>query len=328
MSPASVDHALVSIVLPTYNRAHVLAHAMRSVLSQTYDNIELIIVDDNSQDDTAKVVRSFDDARIRYVRNEENLKLPRGLNKGFSLAKGGFLTWTSDDNMYASNAIEKMVAQLRRGTCDFVYADYYHFSELDEKTGEPLDVRHIKLPPVLRPEKGNAVGACFLYTRAAYEAVGLYDPELFLVEDYDYFIRIQKRFRAEHIAEPLYYFRRHDEALYCSRYAEVKAADVLVRCKNGLLDNEAAADVCAELVTRDVGGLRNPLLRGAYSFVQKVSFRLTKQYENLVRRYVLWKIRASVSKVLEGFASKSLTFREAKDALREIMQRVATLEYK
>ena len=189
---------------------------------------------------------------------------------------------------------------------DFVYADYYHFSELDEKTGEPLDARHIKLPPVLRPEKGNAVGACFLYTRAAYEAVGLYDPELFLVEDYDYFIRIQKRFRAEHIAEPLYYFRRHDEALYCSRYAEVKAADVLVRCKNGLLDNEAAADVCAELVTRDVGGLRNPLLRGAYAFVRKVSFRLTKQYEKLSEDTM--EDQASVSKVLEGFVSKSLPF--------------------
>src|SRR5438552_12056161 len=164
MSDIPVDQALVSIVLPTYNRAHLLAHAIRSVLCQTYGNIELIIVDDNSQDNTPDVVRLFDDARIRYVRNDENLKLPRGLNKGFSLSKGDFLTWTSDDNMYASTAIEKMIALLQGGTCDFVFADYFHFSDLNETTGEPLDAQHIKLPPVLRLENGNAVGACFLYT--------------------------------------------------------------------------------------------------------------------------------------------------------------------
>lgn len=328
MKQSRAQHFLVSIVLPTYNRAYLLAHAIRSVLAQTYRNFELIVVDDNSQDDTPDIVRSFSDPRIRYVRNEENLKLPRGLNKGFALSMGAFLTWTSDDNFYATDAIEKMVQVLAEGNCDFVYADYFHFSDLDSTGTKPVDVHHIKQPEVLRLEEGNAVGACFLYTRDVYNQVGAYDPELFLVEDYDYWIRIQKQFRVCHILEPLYYFRRHDDALFCSRYAEVKAADVLVRYKNGLLDTGSAKDACIGLIMRDVDGLRNPLLRTAYKSVQSKSFRLTNAFRALIRAYVKWKIAAKVSGVLQGFTSQALTFRQAKDALREVMQGVSTLEYK
>ena len=107
-----MSEPLVSIVLPTYNRAHLLGHAIRSVLAQMYRNLELIVVDDNSKDDTPSVVRSFDDARIRCVRNDPNLKLPAALNRGFSLARGELLTWTSDDNLYAPAAIGKMAAAL------------------------------------------------------------------------------------------------------------------------------------------------------------------------------------------------------------------------
>ena len=159
MSASPAEGPLVSVVLPTYNRAPILGHAIRSVLDQTCRDFELIVVDDNSKDNTGEVVRSFDDPRIRYVRNEENLKLPRGLNKGFSLSRGKFLTWTSDDNLYAPPALERMAAVLAQGTCDFVYADYFHFSDLDEASGTPRDTQRINLPPVLKLEERNAVGA-------------------------------------------------------------------------------------------------------------------------------------------------------------------------
>ena len=319
---------LVSIVLPTYNRAHLLGHAIRSVLAQTHRNLELIVIDDNSSDGTPDVVRALDDPRIRYVRNDTNLKLPRGLNKGFALASGDFLTWTSDDNLYTVNAIERMVAVLQGGGCDFVFADYFHFSDLDASSGEPLDATHIRLPEVLRLEASNAVGACFLYTRTLYQEIGDYDPELFLVEDYDYFMRIQKRFRICHIPEPLYYFRRFDESLYCSRYAEVKASDVLVRFKNGLLDRAQATSACTDLIVKDIGGLRSPVLRAAYPVVRSTSYRLTNAYEHFIRMYVRWKISAKVASVLEDFNAKALSFRQAKDAIQSILQQVGTVEYK
>ena len=323
-----MNEDLISIVLPTFNRAHLLGHAMRSVLAQTHRNLELIVVDDNSSDSTSDVVRSFDDSRIRYVRNEANLKLPRGLNKGFALANGDFLTWTSDDNLYAVNALERMATALRSGSCDFVFADYFHFSDLDPSSGEPLDAKHVHLPDVPRLEESNTVGACFLYTRALYREIGEYDAELFLVEDYDYFMRIQKRFGMCHIPEPLYYFRRFDESLFCSRFAEVQAAGVLVKFKNGLLDKAQAIAACADLIAKDVGGLRSRLLRAVYPVVRRSSFRLTNEYKRLIRMYVMWRISGKVDAVLERFASKAVSFRQAKEALQRIMQQVGTVEYK
>jgi len=318
---------LVSVVLPTYKRAHLLAQAIRSVLDQTHTHLELIVVDDNSPDDTAAVVQSFDDPRIRYVKNDPNLKLPRALNRGFALARGDYLTWTSDDNLFIENAIEKMVNRLQAGDCDFVYADYYLFSEQDAE-GRPLDVHHDKLPDSMQLEKGNHIGACFLYTRKVYEEIGDYDPELFLVEDYDYFIRVARRFRFCHIPEALYYFRRDDNTLYLSRFGEVKASDVLVRYKNRILSADGLLDAVVAILLRNIDGLTNPILRLPYRAVCRISFRLTKIHEKWVTRYLHRQLSARVRKILQEYDAAKMTFGQARDNLKDLMQAAGKIEYK
>jgi|APLak6261659701_1056019.scaffolds.fasta_scaffold00493_2 glycosyltransferase involved in cell wall biosynthesis len=327
MSENMFDKSLVSIVLPTYKRAHVLPCAIRSVLNQTYTNLELIIVDDNSPDDTSSVVESFNDSRIRYVRNDPNLKLPRALNRGFSLACGEYLTWTSDDNIYAANAIEKMVDAMKTENCDFVYADYYHFADLDTNS-QPIAPLHIRLPSQVQLERGNHIGACFLYTRKLYEKIGDYDPELFLVEDYDYAMRIAKRFKMAHIPEPLYYFRRDDDTLYCSRFCEVNASDVLVRYKNELLDEQTALDAIITIVLGNIEGLKQPLLRWAYPMVKNISYRLTVLHKSIATVYLRWCLRGRVVGVLNEYRTGRATFKEARDMLMAIMQHFGTIEYK
>lgn len=324
---ASTKQPLVSIVLPTYKRAHVLPHAIGSVLSQSYSNWELIVVDDNSPDETPQVVKTFDDARIRYVRNDPNLKLPRALNKGFSLANGDYLTWTSDDNMYGAEAIEKMVALLQAGDCDFVYTDYFLFTDLDAE-GKAMNPQHDRLARTLQLEKGNHIGACFMYTRKLYASVGDYDPELFLVEDYDYFMRAAKNFSFCHIAEPLYFFRRHDDALYCSRFCEVKASDVLVRYKNQLLDEQAVLDAVVAIILRNVDGLKQPLLNWTYRMVNHRSFRLTQLHKRMTADYLRRNLRADVAHLLGDYRSGKKSFKDARDALCTAMQNFGTIEYR
>lgn len=318
---------LVSVVLPTYKRARLLGHSIRSVLAQTHRNLELIVVDDCSPDDTEAVVRSFADPRIVYVRNGANLKLPRSLNAGFERARGAYLTWTSDDNMYAPDALREMVEALSDGGCDFVFADYYEFADLDEQTGAALDYRHRKLPDSGAVENGNRIGACFMYTRRVYEAVGPYDPELFLVEDYDYFMRISRRFAMRHIARPLYYFRRHDDSLYLSRFCEVKAADVLVRYRNGFLNEAEALRVAVELVVKNIERLRNPVLRRAYLALRDTSYRLTLAYKRLVARYVARRLEPELRDILHRFGMQQMPFKDAKALLERLLQRMATIQY-
>jgi glycosyltransferase involved in cell wall biosynthesis len=304
----------------------LLAHAIRSVLSQSYEDLELIVVDDNSPDDTRAVVATFNDPRIRYVRNEPNLKLPRALNRGFSLARGQYLTWTSDDNLYAPTAIERMANELRIGKADFVYADYWLFSDTDAE-GRPLATQLDKLPDQLQLVKGNHIGACFMYTRKLYEAVGDYDPELFLVEDYDYFIRAARRFRFHHIPEALYYFRRDDNTLYLSRFCEVKASDMLVRFKNGFLDEDGVVSAMLDLITRHPERLANPLLRRSFLMLGPLSYRLTQRLKGAARSYLYGRLQPVVCADLKRYRNGESTFRQSRDALVQLMQRHAAIAY-
>lgn len=318
---------LVSIVLPTYNRAHLLPYAIRSVLNQSYQNLELIVVDDNSSDGTLGVVESFADPRIRYLRNEPNLKLPRALNRGFALSEGAYLTWTSDDNLFVKTAIERMVEVIHSGECDFVYTDYFLFTEQNDN-GRPQDPIHERLPGKLQLEKGNHIGACFLYSREVYEEVGNYDPELFLVEDYDYWMRIANRFKMCHIPDPLYFFRRDNATLFCSRYCEVKSADVLVRNKNGLMSDEGLLDSVISLLIQDMDNLRIPLLRRSFCLVRGVSWRLTQWQQDFSRWYLRRRLRPDVMALLDEYRSGRTSFSEAKSTLRDIMNRLGKVEYR
>lgn len=317
----------VSIVLPTYNRAHVLPLAIRSVLDQDFRDFELIIVNDNASDNTEEVVRSFEDPRIRYYRNDPNLKLPRTLNRGFSLAHGKYLTWTSDDNMFAPAAIGAMVAELDSGKADFVFADYEEFADTGPED-RPLTGRSVKLPDQPDMAKGNSIGACFMYTREVYKHIGDYDPELFLNEDYDYWMRIARQFRLQHIPRSLYYFRRNEESLYCSRFAEVRAGSLLVRYKNKYLNAERVLQGLVELVVANLDKQRNPLLRYSFILCHKTSYRLTNNFRDYMQNLLTKLLRPKVQLILDHYDAKTIGFNDARKSLSELTNKKAAIEYR
>lgn len=203
---------LVSIVLPVYNGARFLRESIDSVLHQTYTNWELLILDDCSTDETSAISMEYTgiDSRIRYYRNEKNLRLPGNLNRGFSLSAGEYLTWTSDDNLFRPTALERMVDVLgSNASVDLVYASY----QIIDEHGAPKQVFAADPNGQDHILGSNVVGACFMYTRKVYEQVGDYDADLFLVEDFDYWQRVMMKFRAMPIAEVLYDYRWHDASL-------------------------------------------------------------------------------------------------------------------
>ena len=217
---AGAPDALVSIVLPTYNGSKYIRQSIRSCLAQSYRNFELIVVDDGSRENIAAIVAEFDDSRIRYVRHEKNKGLPETLNTGFRQATGALLTWTSDDNYYAPDAIERMAGFLRRHRAvSFVYTSMH----IIDDDGAPM---HPPLRPALPPDElraQNCVGACFLYTREVYRDIGDYSRAAVLVEDYDYWVRVSKRFRMQRLFAPLYYYRHHAGSL-TSQHGSEKVA--------------------------------------------------------------------------------------------------------
>jgi len=213
-----MEEKKVSIVLPVYNGAEYLAESIESVIAQTYANWELIIVNDCSTDDSIAIASDYaaKDARIKVFTNPQNLKLPKTLNAGFEHASGVYYTWTSDDNKYKPNALRIMVENLEKNPdAVMVYANY-----------TTIDSGGIAIGLVDEPEPkymftGNVVGACFLYRADAAHKVGLYDANLFLAEDYDYWIRLYEVGKVLHIKDDLYCYRIHGKSLTETRRNQV-----------------------------------------------------------------------------------------------------------
>jgi glycosyltransferase involved in cell wall biosynthesis len=291
-SPADVP--LVSIVLPTYNGARYLRQSLDSCLHQTYANLEVIVVDDGSSDETGQIIGACTDGRLRYLRHVTNCGLPCALNTGFAQATGQYLTWTSDDNLFLPEAIETMVRFAQAGPHAFVFCDYYRFQGEGPAEGAVL----VRLPDDPPLDQGNCIGYCFLYSRQVKDRIGDYDPRMRLAEDYDYWIRISKQFPLAHLAEPLYLTRFHDNSLYATRYWEVKVIDFLLRLKHGILDTPEVARLFIHLVAskrRRLGRVRRPLAQLL--------------------------LGTRVERILAGFRHGQADFEATKHRLQRILQR-------
>ncbi len=254
---------MVSIVLPVYNGEDYIEEAVESVLAQSYKNWELLIVNDCSTDRTGELAEAYArrDPRIRVICNEENQRLPRSLNIGFRQAKGDLFTWTSDDNRYKETAIAVMAGFLEENPdCGFVCCDMEYIDEAGKVTGKAsIGVKGLS--------SDNPIGACFLYTRQAAECAGEYDPDMFLVEDYDYWIRLSKGCRLCHIPQCLYQYRFHGGSLTMTRDSQIQKQ--LFRLRMRELDY---------LISRGEEEERELLFVGLWSYHRETANQLRKRF--------------------------------------------------
>ncbi len=217
----------VSIVLPCYNGADFLSQSIDSVLAQTYRDWELILVNDCSKDNSLEIMRQYaeKDERIIVVDNEVNKKLPATLNVGFARASGQYLTWTSHDNKMGKSMLEEFVAYLdEHADVGLVTANYAAF----DNTGKILYEVSMEDPEGRLPHH-NTICYAFMYRREVMETIGGYDENLFLIEDYDYWIRIWQKFKIGKIDKVLYYTCVNEVTLTASRKKEIARRLLWVR---------------------------------------------------------------------------------------------------
>jgi len=220
---------LVSVVLPVFNGAEMVRESLDSILGQTYADFEVIAIDDGSTDRTGEILEDYAgrDDRIRVV-HQENRKIPRTLSRGFRMARGEFFTWTSADNRFKPEFLEKMVACFdRHPGWDLIYANV----DIIGEDGSPLrnsdwyrgyqrpeGSEHVYLPSdpsELNVWPNNLVGAAFLYRSRVAWLLGDYSPLRFTTEDYDYWMRVNSALTLRHadFSEPVYDYRFHSSSL-------------------------------------------------------------------------------------------------------------------
>ena len=126
---------LVSIIMPSWNTAKWIAESIESVINQTYQKWELIIVDDCSTDNTDNVVASFDDKRIVYLKNESNSGAALTRNKALREAKGEWIAFLDSDDLWKPEKLEKMVAFMTENNYSFAYHKYEKIDENSKLLG-------------------------------------------------------------------------------------------------------------------------------------------------------------------------------------------------
>ena len=206
----------VSFIVPCYRLAHLLAECVNSILSQTFQDLEVLIMDDCSPDDTPQVAASFGDMRVRYVRNEPNLGHLRNYNKGLSLARGDYL-WliSADDRLRRPYVVERFVKRMdARRDAGYIFCPVMKF-EGDRET--ELYGVHAKVDTVFEGHdflrvlaEGNSVPApAGMVRRSCYEQISMFPLDLPFAADWFLWSAFALFTNVVYLAEPMVSYRVH-----------------------------------------------------------------------------------------------------------------------
>lgn len=193
-----MKESLVSVVIPTYNREESIAAAINSVTSQTYPKIELLVVDDNSSDNTEEVVTSIDDERIEYLKHDENNGAGAARNTGIEHAKGKYIAFLDSDDLWLPGKLEKQIKDLESSdeNVKISYCGRYsRYAGSDVLVKTDMDVREGDIHNDLLKGWMDAQTSQLVIHRSCFEEVEVaFDPSFSSFQEYDLLVRLTENF--------------------------------------------------------------------------------------------------------------------------------------
>lgn len=207
-------YPLISVVMPVYNGEKYLQEAIDSILNQTYDKFEFIILNDGSTDSSEDIILSYSDPRIKYVKNEVNLKIVKTLNKGVALSVGKYIARMDADDISLPERFEKQVKFLESNTDIDVCGSYI----------QTIGAKEYKRPYPITPESVQV--AMLFYSPLAHPCVMLrktffdnqkYNSDYDGAEDYYLWASNIKKYKFYNISEHLLLYRLHENQV-CTVY--------------------------------------------------------------------------------------------------------------
>ena len=185
---------LISIIIPTYNRGEFIKETIITALNQTYNNFEILVIDDGSTDDTEQVTNSIKDDRLKYFWQEHRGRPAPARNKGIQLAKGEYIAFLDSDDIWLPRKLEKQLKTFAQypellvvstnGETFPIHPSKHIFNML---TNKRLSFRSLLI-------QNHVINSSVLMKKSVTESIGLLDEDIRLraLEDYDYWLRILK----------------------------------------------------------------------------------------------------------------------------------------
>lgn len=208
----------ISVIMPTYNRADYLKGSVQSVLDQTFNNFEIIIINNYSTDDTLEVINAFNDDRIKVINFKNDGIIAKSRNQGIMQSIGKYIAFLDDDDLWCSDKLELQIKYLEsHPEFDLVYSNALIIDEHGTRKG------------LLKNSNGGKTGQVFLdllynnfvpiltvlMKKEIFETNGLLneDPLMRAAEDYEYWLRASLKFNFGYIDKPLALYRIHSEGV-------------------------------------------------------------------------------------------------------------------
>jgi glycosyltransferase involved in cell wall biosynthesis len=226
----------ISVVMSVYNAELYIAQAIESILAQTYDNFEFIIIDDGSQDDSLKLIESYKDRRIKF-KSRANKGMPASLNEAIGLANGKYIARQDADDISLPERLEKQVTFLENNPEIGLLGTNI---EVVDENNKKADKKRANVDLLTSPDdlklaevfSNQFAHGSVMVKKETLDAAGLYDLKVPISEDYDLWTRISRTTGIANLKEPLYKWRLHTENISTSHKTASKV-------------QEAALNICA-----------------------------------------------------------------------------------
>jgi glycosyltransferase involved in cell wall biosynthesis len=192
-----VSYPEITVVIPTYNRAYLLKKAIESVLQQTFQSFEIIIIDDNSSDNTEQIVHQFSDQRIQYIRNAKNEGAAAARNIGILHASGKYIAFLDDDDLWTK---DKLRSQLRGiDGYDVVLCGYISKSNnrIECFSKQILELNDLKYKFL------SGGGTSIVMGKSSVLREVMFDEDLSCRQDWDLLVRLAKKYKIKYLKTPL-----------------------------------------------------------------------------------------------------------------------------
>ena len=245
---------MISVIIPTYNRADTILRSVHSVLNQTYENIELLIIDDGSTDNTRELIGQIEDSRIRYISLDTNSGASNARNIGADYAKGEWIAFQDSDDAWKPDKLVKQIAySLEHPEYHLIYTSYIaHLTDQDiyfpthplpaAMEGQMFDVLLLR----------NVIGApTMLIKRDAFLQSGGFDTAYQSLEDWEFVIRFSKHNLIGYLPEYLMDVYMLDGGISSRAGAYYDSrCRMLAEYKNEMLERNLFNTIVMDILTR------------------------------------------------------------------------------
>lgn len=193
---------MISVVIPSFNRGSTIARAVKSVLMQTYRELEVIVVDDCSTDDTERVLSKINDSRLKYIKLPENKGANFARNKGIDVSKGQYIAFQDSDDIWKKDKLQKQLTFMKQGNYDVSFTSMMQHHKQKKIKFPKINDRQ-KKNLLSRALYGNIMSTQTIMAKRSVLLKEKFDPTIERFQDWDLAIRLLQNYEVGFLDESL-----------------------------------------------------------------------------------------------------------------------------